>query len=586
MAEERVQRRLAAIMATDVVGYSRLMGEDETGTLTALKQHRASLIDPTIAEHQGRIVKLMGDGMLVEFGSVVDAVECAVSIQRDLVECTADLPDSKRIALRIGVNLGDVIIEGDDIYGDGVNVAARLEGLAEPGGICVSAKVFEEIRTKLDLAFDDLGEQSIKNIEAPVRVYSINLGIDPPRQLAGSKVTPATAPFAGKPSVAVLPFANMSANSDDEYFSDGLTEDIITELARFRELAVIARNSTFQFKNRATDVASVGRELGASFVVEGSVRRAGQRIRINAQLVEADSGAHVWADRWDRDMGDIFAVQDELTRTIAANLGVRVQDAALDRSLKKHPSDLDAYDCVLRARRYTALLDEEEHAKARDLLEQAIELDPDYSQAHALLANVYLAEHRFGSNPQPDPIGRALLMARRGVELDPQNAYARCWLAIVYFFKHENESFQAEALRALALNPNDAETVAEVGHFCMWMGEFERGIELTRQAVALNPLHPGWYYFAFAQYHYNQRDYAQAVADVEMAGMPNFYWTPLMKAAALGQLGETERAAAALARMRELKPDLSAREEIKKWNCAPDQATHLMEGLGKAGLSE
>ncbi|NKB50415.1 MAG: tetratricopeptide repeat protein [Alphaproteobacteria bacterium] len=586
MAEERAQRRLAAILAADVVGYSRLMGEDETGTLATLKQHRASLIDPTITEHRGRIVKLMGDGVLVEFGSVVDAVECAVSIQRGMVEQNADTPDTSRIMFRIGVNLGDVIIEGDDIYGDGVNVAARLEGLAEPGGICVSAKVFEEIRTKLDLGFDDLGEQSVKNIEAPVRVYSINLGIEPPQRLAGSKLASATEPFAGKPSVAVLPFANMSANPDDEYFSDGLTEDIITELARFRELAVIARNSTFQFKNRATDVAAVGRELGARFVVEGSVRRAGERIRINAQLVEADSGAHVWADRWDRDMGDIFAVQDELTRTIAANLGVRVQDAALDRSLKKHPSDLDAYDCVLRARRYTALLDEDEHAKARDLLEQAIKLDPDYSQAHALLANVYLAEHRFGSNPRPDPIDRGLRMARRAVELDPQNAYARCWLAIVYFFQHENESFQAEALRALALNPNDAETVAEVGHYCTWMGDFERGIALNRQAVALNPLHPGWYYFAFTQYHYNQRDYAQAVADVEKAGMPNFYWTPLMKAAALGELGETERAAAALARMRELKPDLSPREEIKKWNCAPDHAAHLMEGLKKAGLSE
>ena len=247
---------------------------------------------------------------------------------------------------------------------------------------------------------------------------------------------------------------------------------------------------------------------------------------------------------------------------------------------------MDAYDCVLRARRFTSLLVEDEQERARDLLEQAIELDPGYSQAHALLANVYLAEHRFGSNPRPDPIGRALRMARRAVELDPQNAYAHCWLAIVHFFQHENESFEAEAQRALALNPNDAETVAEIGHFYICMGHFERGIALTRQAVALNPLHPGWYHFSFAHYHYDQRDYAQVVADIEKADMPNFYWTYLVKAAALGQLGKTERAAEALARMHELKPNISARDEIEKWNRAPDDAAHLMEGLGKAGLPQ
>jgi TolB-like protein len=559
------------------------MGEDETGTLNALNVHRAEFVHPIVEEYQGRIVKLMGDGALVEFPSVVDAVECAVAVQRGMKERNADIPDNKRITFRVGVNLGDVIIEGDDIYGDGVNVAARLEGLAEPGGVCVSEKVFEEVGNKLDLEFADMGEQSFKNIDAPVRVYSISLGNGAPPRLTTSKATSAIASFGGKPSVAVLPFANMSTNPDDEYFSDGLTEDIITELARFRELAVIARNSTFRFKNQPTDVASIGRELGARYVVEGSVRRAGERIRINAQLVEADSGTHVWADRWDRDISDIFAVQDELTRMIAANLGVRVQDAALDRSLQKHPSDLDAYDCVLRARRFTTLLDADEQAKARDLLEQAIELDPGYSQAHALLANVYLAEHRFGSNPRPDPIGRALRMARRAIELDPQNAYAHCWLAIVHFFQHENESFEAEAQRALALNPNDTDTVAEIGHFYTWLGHFERGIALTRQAMALNPLHPGWYYFSFAHYHYDQRDYSQVVADVEKADMPHFYWTHLMKAAALGQLGNTERAADALARMRELKPGISAREEIEKWTGTPDFAAHLLEGLKKAG---
>ncbi|MDA0787731.1 MAG: adenylate/guanylate cyclase domain-containing protein, partial [Proteobacteria bacterium] len=508
MAVQRARRRLAAILAADVVGYSRLMRADEAGTLAQLNTIRRELLAPKVAEYGGRIVKTTGDGILIEFPSAVDAVQLAIDVQEEMARRNADIAEDLRMVFRMGINVGDVIVEDDDLFGDGVNVAARLEGLAEPGGICVSANAYEQVRDKVQTIFEDLGEQEVKNIDRPVRAYHVSFG---PGDTAhgdpgeSSKATPRSLP--DKPSIAVLPFDNMSNDPEQEYFSDGMAEDIITELARFRELTVIARNSTFQFKNQTTDIASVGRELGVRFVVEGSVRRAGQRVRINAQLVEADSGAHVWADRWDRNMDDIFAVQDELTRTIAANLGVRVQHAALDRSLQKNPSDLDAYDCVLRARRYTELLDEDEHAKARDLLEQAIELDPDYSQAHALLANVYLAEHRFGSNPRPDPIGRALRMARRGVELDPQNAYARCWLAIVHYFLHENESFRAEAQRALTLNPNDAETLAELGHFYTWMGDFERGIALTRQAVALNPLHPGWYYFAFAKYHYNQGDY-------------------------------------------------------------------------------
>ncbi len=586
MAETRVQRRLAAILAADVVGYSRFMRADEAGTLAHLKTLRKELLDPKIAEYGGRVVKTTGDGILIEFPSAVDAVQFAVDVQRAIIRRNAEIPESHRMELRMGINVGDVIVEDGDLFGDGVNVAARLEELADPGSICISGSAHEQVQHKLDVVFEDRSGQSVKNIDAPIRVYAINCRAQGDVPSTARSETGAAGPVAGKPSVAVLPFANMSADPDDEYFSDGLTEDIITELARFRELAVIARNSTFQFKGQTSNVASVGRQLGARYVVEGSVRRAGQRIRINAQLVEADSGAHVWADRWDRDIGDIFDVQDELTRTIAANLGVRVQDAALDRSLQKHPSGLDAYDCVLRARRFTSLLVEDEQERARDLLEQAIELDPGYSQAHALLANVYLAEHRFGSNPRPDPIGRALRMARRAVELDPQNAYAHCWLAIVHFFQHENESFEAEAQRALALNPNDAETVAEIGHFYICMGHFERGIALTRQAVALNPLHPGWYHFSFAHYHYDQRDYAQVVADIEKADMPNFYWTYLVKAAALGQLGKTERAAEALARMHELKPNISARDEIEKWNRAPDDAAHLMEGLGKAGLPQ
>jgi len=387
-----------------------------------------------------------------------------------------------------------------------------------------------------------------------------------------------------RPVMAVLPFNNLSADVD-EYFADGLTEDIITNLSRFRELQVIARTSTFRFKGRAVDLALLRAELDAHYVVEGSVRRAAGRVRISVQLIDATTGLHLWAENYDREMEDIFAVQDEVTRMIAATLGVKIQDAALQRALKKSPAELGAYDCVLRARRYTTSLSPEAHAEARDLLEAAVAQDPNNADARALLANVYLAEHRFGSNPRPDPIGRALAMAEAAVDLDPQNAYARCWLAIVHFFRRENERFEAEVQRALDLNPNDPEILADIGHYLAFMGEFERGIELSGRARRLNPLHPGWYYFSLVRYHYNKRDYAAAVAEIERISMPGFYWSHLFNAAALGQLGRPE-AGTALARMNELKPGVVPREELEQWNAAPDDLEHLMQGLAKAGYEE
>jgi TolB-like protein/tetratricopeptide (TPR) repeat protein len=391
-------------------------------------------------------------------------------------------------------------------------------------------------------------------------------------------------PKTGRPVLAVLPFDNLSAEVD-EYFADGLTEDIITNLSRFRELQVIARTATFQFKGQPINLAKLADELGANYVLEGSVRRAGGRVRITAQLIDAASGVHVWADRYDREMEDIFALQDEVTRTIAATLGVKLQDAALTRALKKSPAELDAYDCVLHARRYTSLLSTEMHAEARDYLEKAVALDPNSAEAHALLANVYLAEHRFDANPRPDPIGRALKMAQTAVRLDPQDAYAHCWLAIVHFFRGENDQFEAEAERALALNPNDPETLADIGHYLAFMGEFERGVELSRRAMALNPLHPGWYHFSLSRLHYDQREYEKVLADLERISLPEFYWCWLLRAAAEAQLGR-EQAGVSLKRIFELKPDFSARAELQKWNAAPADLEHLLEGLRKAGLDE
>jgi TolB-like protein/DNA-binding winged helix-turn-helix (wHTH) protein len=386
---------------------------------------------------------------------------------------------------------------------------------------------------------------------------------------------------APRPVLAVFPFANQSAEADD-YFADGLTEDIVTNLSRFRDLRVIAAGSTLQFKGRSINVPEFCRQMRAAYVVKGSVRRAAGRIRITVQLIDGVSCVQLWGDRYDRDMGDIFDLQDELTRRIAATLGVKMQDVSLERAMAKGPLELDSYDCVLRARRYTSALSAEMHAEARDLLERAVELDPLSSDAHALLANVYLAEHRFEMNPRPDPIGRALTHAVCATQLDLRNAYARCWLAIVHFFRGENEKFEAESQLALRLNPNDPETLADIGHYLAFMGEFERGVELSRRAQELNPLHPGWYYFSFARLDYNRKAYDGTIRCVEKIGLPHFYWTHLLDAAAKGQLGRPD-AGKALSRVLEIKPSFSARLELRKWNASPTDLDHIMEGLRRAG---
>jgi TolB-like protein/DNA-binding winged helix-turn-helix (wHTH) protein len=389
---------------------------------------------------------------------------------------------------------------------------------------------------------------------------------------------------AARPVVAVLPLTNLSAEVD-EYFADGLTEDIITNLARFRDLRVIARSSTQQINRLALEAREICERLKAGYIVQGSVRRAAGRVRISVQLIDGGSSVQLWGDRYDREMGDIFALQDEVTRTIAATLGVTVQDVALQRSMKKSAIELDAYDCLLRARRYTWVLSAEMHAEARELLERAVELDPLSADAHALLANVYLGEHRFEMNPRPNPIGRALVHALAATHLDPQNAYARCWLAIVHFFRGENDKFEKEAQLAISLNPNDPETLADVGHYLAFMGEFERGTELSRRAQQLNPLHPGWYHFSFARRHYHEEAYEKVVSDVEKIGLPHFYWTHLLNGASKGQLGRAD-AGESLARIFEIKPTFSARVELQKWNAAPKDLEHILEGLRKAGLRE
>lgn len=386
------------------------------------------------------------------------------------------------------------------------------------------------------------------------------------------------------PTLVVLPFKAASSGLDD-YFCDGLTEDIIANLTHFRELRVIAGGTSLRFKDRALSMADIARETKADYIVDGSVRRDRDRLRVAVQLVAATDGVSLWADRYDRQMAEIFAVQDAVTHMIVAALGVKIQGAALTLALRKSPSELDAYDCLLHARRYTSTLNEKMHADARDLLEKAIALDPNYAEAYALLANVYLAEHRFDANPRPDPIGRALKMALKATQLDPQSAYAHCWLAIVHFFQKDNVKFEAEARRALDLNPNDPEILAEIGHYLSFLGEFDRGIALSRRAQDLNPLHPGWFHFSFALFHISQGRYADVLIDMQRVSMPNFFWTHLLIAAALGQMGDPG-AGAALARMHQAKPGVSAADELRKWNVAPPVLARIMQGLRNAGHDE
>src|ERR1700757_88355 len=378
------ERKLAAVLAADMVGYSRLMEVDETGTLARLKTHRIELIDPAIAKNRGRLIKTTGDGMLVEFHSVADAVLCAAEVQRRMARRNADVSPARWMQFRIGINLGDVIVEDNDIFGDGVNVAARLEMLAEPGGICVSGAVRDQVGQRLgDVAFEDLGDQNVKNIARPIRVFRVRLDPDPKAAPEGAKDAAAATAISRKPSIAVLPLVNMSGDPEQEFFADGLTEDIITELSRFHDLLVISRNSTFVYKGKAVKVQDVAKEFAVDYVLEGSVRKAGGRIRVTVQLIDAEADRHVWAERYDRELADIFAIQDEMTRAIVATLPGRVEAARHDRVKHKRTDNMMAYDGVLAAKVLHHRSTQVDNAEAQRLLNRALALDPNYAHAHA-----------------------------------------------------------------------------------------------------------------------------------------------------------------------------------------------------------
>ncbi len=416
-----MERRLAAVLIADVVGYSRLMEEDEAGTLAALTERRASILEPTVRAHAGRIVKVMGDGVLIEFGSAVNAVAGALELQRRMAEANEPLPDTRRIVLRIGINLGDVIGEGEDIYGEGVNIAARLEALAEPGGTCISAKVHEEVHGKLSCTFEDMGEQTVKNIARPIRAYRLR----PDKVIDGASPGRPVLSLPDKPSIAVLPFQNMSGDSEQEYFADGMVEDITTALSRLRWLFVIARNSSFTYKGRAVDVKQVGRELGVRYVLEGSVRKAGKRVRITGQLIDASTGAHLWADHFDGELADIFDLQDQVTASVVGAIAPKLEQAEIERAKRKPTESLDAYDYFLRGMAAFYRFSKPSNEEALALFSRAIELDPDFASAYGMAARCYLQRKGFGwVTDREREIAEAERLARRAAYLGREDAVA------------------------------------------------------------------------------------------------------------------------------------------------------------------
>jgi adenylate cyclase len=542
MAEEAFQRRLAAILAADVVGYSRLMETDEAGTLGALKARRKGVLDPLVAKHHGRVFKVTGDGVLVEFGSAVNAVLCAVELQRGMAAANGDQPEGRHIVLRIGVNLGDVMVVGSDLYGDGVNIAARLEALAEPGGILVSGTAYDHIKNKIKAGFEDLGIQNLKNIDEPVRAYRVT-GVP----IGKSSVLKSG---ADKPSIAVLPFTNMSGNAEQDYFTEGITEDIITELSRFNGLYVIARHSSFAYRGRSVDARQIGRELGVQYLLEGSIRVVGARARITAQLVDTNSGSHLWAERYERDLNDIFSIQDEISRAVASMAVLRLEDDRLERVASKPPNSITAYEWWLRGKRAVALSTREGMFEAQRLFEKALEIDPNYARGIAGLAFVHnLATSYTGWGVSLDePHELALNLARKAAQLDPTDHVAEIILGWCYMFRRQYNKAKTHFDRAYALNPNDADGLAYRSNYLAYTAQCEEAMRSLTQAFRLNPYHPNWYlgYSVVAHvlcHHYDRAIEAgsQASSDV----WPEFPGWLAVAHAHLGNLDEARSLGAA-----------------------------------------
>jgi adenylate cyclase len=586
-AAERINRKLAAILAADVVGYSRMMAADEAGTLAALKRHRETVFDPAVAAHKGRVVKLIGDGTIVEFASVIDAVNCALSVQRPAEHAPDQRASQAAIVLRIGINLGDVIMEGDDLYGDGVNIAARLEPLAEPGGICISSIVNESIGNRIDVRFQDGGDITVKNIDRPIRVWRWHPSIT---AVPSPSIAPNPGPNGTRQSIAVLPFTNMSGDPEQEYFSDGISEDIITDLSKIAGLTVIARNSSFTYKGRSVDVREIGRELGVRSVLEGSIRRAGQRVRITAQLIDATSGSHLWAERYDRDLTDIFAVQDEVTTQIVGALKVTLSPAEKARLVEKEPSNIAAYDCVLRGREIMLGKDKnrETFVEAVTYFKKALELDANYSQAYASLGFAHMFDYQNRWSDDPDKsLKLAGEYAQKAIDNDPNEPMAHGAAALTAIFEKDFDRAQAEVDRTLALNPSSALAHNLLGTIRSYSGRPLEAIPAIEQAMRLDPaFRPQFLHFLGIAYLLaGKYETAAAMLRQRILLVPNTDFSRAVLAATLGHLGEIEEARRVWAELMKINPKFSFSAYIGRQPMRPEDAERVVAGLAKTGLS-
>ncbi len=577
-------RRLAAILAADVTGYSRLMGEDEAGTLATVRRIRTEVIERKVAEHQGRLFKSMGDGFLVEFASVVNAVACAAAIQKAMAARNADQPEDKVIQLRIGVHLGDVISEDGDVYGDGVNVAARIEGLAPPGGVAISAMVHDTVGRRLDLAFEDMGEQHLKNIAKPVHVYQLATRTE-------LVVTPAQSQRT-KPSILVLPFTNMSGDAEQEYFSDGITEDLITELSKFHSLFVISRNSAFALKSQSINVAEIGQKLRVRYVVEGSVRRSAGRLRITAQLIDATEDAHLWADRYDRQLADIFDVQDEVVQAIVTAIEPKILSSERNRALRKPPENLDAWESYQRGLWYTFQYDPDDRDRALGFFRRAIELDPGFASAYAGLGYALYVYIILGVSPNRlDDIAQAFEVSKTALRLNARDPFGWVALSRAHLLRSELEAAVVAAENAIALNPNLALAHFARAHTLWHAGRPQEAVVSHDEAIRLSPLDPVMSSFlaskSIALVLLGQYAEAIAVSQQSQQQATSAIFSHLGEISALGQLGRRGEAEMAIGRARLKKPDVSIAYVDQTLPISePHCRNTFLDGLRKAGLPE
>jgi adenylate cyclase len=590
LGSERVERRLTAILAADVAGYSRLTGMDEEGTHVQLQDHLRSLVDPQIAEHRGRVVKNTGDGLLAEFSSVVDAVRSALAVQRGMAQRNADVPKEKRIEFRIGINVGDVMIDRGDIFGDGVNVAARLEAVAEPGGICVSARALEDIEGKLDIGFEDAGEQRLKNIARPVRAYRISLAemASVPSKPPDTALRPLP---TDRPSIAVMPFKNVSGDPEQEYFVDGITEDIITALSKWRWFLVISRNSTFAYKAKSVDLRQIRRDLDVRYVLQGSVRKAGQRVRITSQLIDAATGTHLWAERYDRELTDIFAVQDEITSRVVVAIEPALSRAESQRGAAKRPEHMGAWDYCQRGFWHLNKLTATDGAAAYGLFKTAVALDPNVAEAHLGLARALIVQWEYGSIEELAPsVREARESAIQAAALDGENPYAQYVLAQTSHWAGDVGAAIAYASHAIELNGNFA-----LGHFYLGIalsldGRHEEALKALETGLRLSPRDPraSTWLANKARVLYHLRRYAEAIEAASAARriQPHAYGS-LVLVASCAQLGRDEEAATIFAEIRSL-PGGSTKITRGYLDRYSNRATreHMAEGLRKAGILE